>query len=784
MLVALLVITSLQTTMSLQQQQGITWKSWLRAGVLGVLVGLPIDQAVANVPSPQAIELVQRALEAAGNDLRSRETEELLSASIDEWQRSSLPADELAGLLKLRSDALLSQGRPEAALRDLDQELALLNTDADPAERPRAYLSRARLRFARGEYDLALADGLASLADDDALTAIERQNPYTHELVAKSASFIGRYELAAEQFGEAERAHATVGDGLRAANAAADRALALCGAGDCERESRRVFLLKNRPTSNNPEDIPLLQELSRKDAELHLAFAARLHQSDREDAVAAWATGSLRLRAYVDDAKRRLVDDDGADLQDGVTLKQGARALAAIASGLDPQNPYVTRRAGQEFLWYEFNGKAGDVLPPPTRDGDVAARRRRIGADRANDPKLAVVDAKLTSDNFGDLRWLQANRLDWSPSLREAAVDFFRSGAAPRALDISDFPFFVLPEDGARAEVASRLGEALADFVQPQAREVASRLAAVKKRLGFARHEGPFAVRVDDQSLWPTLRERCEARVVGERRREKVGRGWFLAKSSSETWAVGGFGSQRDLERAADLAVAEAKRRLAAGEAYFVVCVTPTLDDKRRHLFPSLPVGLRAKLELDAEAEYSVSDEKSARRVATLAASLSTSEESVIIDATACVGGNAFQFASVFSRVVAIEIDDARCGMLRFNVDLLGLTNVDVLKGDCVACLPDCLRRHPGALVFVDPPWGGRGYRSRDLVDFRLANDATLVDVADLCATHAATHLLFKLPTAYDASDLAAKYRIDAHSISKKVKLVVCHLEALLDAVA
>ena len=51
-------------------------------------------------------------------------------------------------------------------------------------------------------------------------------------------------------------------------------ALALYGAGDLPEamsQMELVFRSKGLPASNNPDDIPRLQELSRRDAQLHLA---------------------------------------------------------------------------------------------------------------------------------------------------------------------------------------------------------------------------------------------------------------------------------------------------------------------------------------------------------------------------------------------------------------------------------------------------------------------------------------------------------------------------------
>ena len=123
----------------------------------------------------------------------------------------------------------------------------------------------------------------------------------------------------------------------------------------------------------------------------------------------------MRLRTYVDDA----------------------RSLAAVASGLDPSNPYVTQRPGTEFLWYEFEA---DGAGAPDEDyspkGDKQVKRRRVGGN-ANDAyaKLPKVDAKLSCDAFTDATWVATHRPEWPPNLRTDAANFKQ---APKSLDVPD----------------------------------------------------------------------------------------------------------------------------------------------------------------------------------------------------------------------------------------------------------------------------------------------------------------------------------------------------------
>ena len=283
----------------------------LLAGILSA-TAVP---ALAAEPSPAALQIVQSALESSSQ--QKPDAVGKLDKAITTWKSEKLPDDELAGLYRLRADARNRFGDSDKAEADLSEVVRLLRgpgaAAADPAELPRALLFRARLEFTRGAWSAAREDASAALALDDSLENLEQKNPFTYELLGRAALRDGDFAAAAASFGDAEKAHDRVGDAIRARNAGADRALALLGAGDAagSTESRRIFAQKSNPRTNNPDDIPLLQELSRKDAELHLALGAKLAaKGDGKDANALWETGCVRLRTYVDDATARIVADD------------------------------------------------------------------------------------------------------------------------------------------------------------------------------------------------------------------------------------------------------------------------------------------------------------------------------------------------------------------------------------------------------------------------------------------------------------------------------------------
>ena len=430
--------------------KGVARKCLAPALLAGILSATAVP-AVAAEPSPAALQIVQQALESSS--AQKPDAVSKLDKAISTWKSEKLPDDELAGLYRLRADARNRLGAPDKAEADLTEVVRLLRgpgaAAADPAELPRALLFRARLEFARSAWSAAREDAAAALALDDNLENLEQKNPFTYELLGRAALRDGDYAAAAAAFGSAEKAHDRVGDAIRARNAGADRALALLGAGDAagSTETRRIFAQKSNPRTNNPDDIPLLQELSRKDAELHLALGAKLAaKGDGKDANALWETGCIRLRTYVDDATARIVADDAKT--DGLAKDPvaAAKSLAALSVGLDPKNPYVTQQTNTRYLWYELESDgAGAADEDYSFAGDAKVKRRRVGArsDDGGFARLAKVDTKLSCDAFTDRSWLESNRADWSPTLRSDAIAF----KAPKAKDAVALPDLTMPKE-------------------------------------------------------------------------------------------------------------------------------------------------------------------------------------------------------------------------------------------------------------------------------------------------------------------------------------------------
>ena len=233
------------------------------------------------------------------------------------------------------------------------------------------------------------------------------------------------------------------------------------------------------------------------------------------------------------------------------------------------------------------------------------------------------------------------------------------------------------------------------------------------------------------------------------------------------------LGTAAAYDRCTTAVVAQAKRDKSVGGAFCKLAQTPerlgelvgagAAAARRLHLFSRTAEPLRAQLQLDAEAHYSVTDEEMADRLTDEVSRLAgVSAQTAIVDATACVGGNALSFAKRFERVVAIESDATRLAMLRHNAAVLGRTNVRCLGGDCLELLPQLSGAdgssidggNGGFVVFLDPPWGGLSYKDHDSCELELSGTPFPEVVSRFLRLRGCLWCVCKAPFNFDRSTL------------------------------
>ena len=117
--------------------------------------------------------------------------------------------------------------------------------------------------------------------------------------------------------------------------------------------------------------------------------------------------------------------------------------------------------------------------------------------------------------------------------------------------------------------------------------------------------------------------------------------------------------------------------------------------------------------------------------------------ESVITDATACIGGNTVYFEKDFKVVIAIEKDP----------DIFKILIANTTKSINYNCsYIDIMYTIQQDLVFIDPPWGGSNYKKEENLTLTL-DSINVLEIIDNIY-HFTRFVALKVPNNFDIKSL------------------------------
>lgn len=172
-------------------------------------------------------------------------------------------------------------------------------------------------------------------------------------------------------------------------------------------------------------------------------------------------------------------------------------------------------------------------------------------------------------------------------------------------------------------------------------------------------------------------------------------------------------------------------------------------------LFEDEPEIIRRQLQFNAVALYSTTQQRIADAMCRVLLQCGVPVNTCILNATACVGGDTLSFARHFSHVIAIEKDATRFQHLAHNMNVLRVSNVNVLHRDALDILfnkttMSVLCVNNPVLVFVDPPWGGPDYKKIKKLSLNLSGQDLASIVNKLADDGVTQYVALKLPLNFD----------------------------------
>jgi 16S rRNA G966 N2-methylase RsmD len=127
-----------------------------------------------------------------------------------------------------------------------------------------------------------------------------------------------------------------------------------------------------------------------------------------------------------------------------------------------------------------------------------------------------------------------------------------------------------------------------------------------------------------------------------------------------------------------------------------------------------------------------------------------------ICDLTAGVGGNVISFSHYFNSVHAVELEKLRYDYLINNVNIYGLKNINMYNCCAIEFINNSLLEINPSVLFIDPPWGGIGYKNNDSLKLTLGE----YSIEDLLVL-----ILNKFSSGYASSNKNLEYSIEHNKI-------------------
>lgn len=163
-------------------------------------------------------------------------------------------------------------------------------------------------------------------------------------------------------------------------------------------------------------------------------------------------------------------------------------------------------------------------------------------------------------------------------------------------------------------------------------------------------------------------------------------------------------------------------------------------------------------LKTTEEGSYSITRRRDAERIIVILRNIFKNMSSMTItDTTACIGGDTLNFASQFSHVHSIEINEQNFEALSSNVGVYGYNNITLYHADAVN-----VYNWNTNVLYIDPPWGGKDYRKHKHLDLFLSGkrlDCWLEEI--LSRKNRPQFIVLKLPANYNFTRLNFLINVD-----------------------
>jgi hypothetical protein len=188
--------------------------------------------------------------------------------------------------------------------------------------------------------------------------------------------------------------------------------------------------------------------------------------------------------------------------------------------------------------------------------------------------------------------------------------------------------------------------------------------------------------------------------------------------------------------------------------------------------FPNINDNILTKIQFSRDSIYSISSYDIAEETSNL---IKRNFKNIknIIDGTANIGGNSFNFSKHFNKVISNELSTSTYNNLRNNIEILKLNNVECHNNDIIELMNNKIfldkinYNEIDWCLYLDPPWSGVYYKLDLIIDLFFGN----VNVCDFIKKTHVKYICMKVPKNFNFS-----YLFELFDNIKIFKVVYCYI--------
>ena len=175
------------------------------------------------------------------------------------------------------------------------------------------------------------------------------------------------------------------------------------------------------------------------------------------------------------------------------------------------------------------------------------------------------------------------------------------------------------------------------------------------------------------------------------------------------------------------------------------------------------------KLSLSNEGLFSYSGKYASTQLIKNIISIFKTDKLIITDCTANNGSDTIAFGLHFKKVNAIELNNINYNILKQNIAVYDLKNIDIINGDSLEHI-DKLKQD---ILYIDAPWGLDYYNRLPNIKLYLG-ETELSEIYNKFSKNAKM-MIFKLPINYDFTYFIQKtniqkFKVKSYIVNNKIK--------------